>query len=472
MPVSEPDITAPSGDLGGRKVLFIAYFFPPTVSTGVPGSQRAVKFLRNLSNGECHVLTVPDTVSNQDNALRHLTLPVNGETIHRVAPWDLFKALLALRKRLKELIRKPAAPGSSTQEPATPSATFKSADSGHDQRSAFQKLKDFIYDLCYFPDQAGPWILPAARYGKKLVKEQNIDVIFATGSPWSGLITGYLISKATGKPLILDFRDPWMDNPFHQSKGKLLDNWSRRLERKVVHHAAAVSLNTEPLRDAFLARYPEIDLDRFFVMPNGFDPADFPEESQPKPAKTGSFDLYHAGFLYGVRDPAPLLNAIRSYNQQRSAGQPKVRFIQIGDVQLSYDIREQYADLLATGALVLEPAKPYQACLQDLRSASALVNIQPHTASQIPSKLYDYLGLNRPILNITPRGGALGRMVTTEKIGVLADPEDETSTLTVLRQLISAPDQASLSFSGYEARERFSIEAITTILASKIRQSV
>lgn len=462
-----------TGDLAGRKVLFIAYFFPPTTSTGVPGSQRTVKFLRNLSNGECHVLTVPESVRDQDNALRHLTLPVNGETIHRVAPWDAFKALLSLRKRVKGLFKRGSLPAGAhdTSTAAKPSqSTFRSSDTGQDTRSGFQKLKDFIYDACYFPDQAGPWILPATRYGKKLVRTENIDVIFATGSPWSGLITGYLISKATGKPLIVDFRDPWMDNPFHQSKGRFLDNWASKLEKKVVHHASAVSLNTPPLRDAFIERYPEIEAERFFVMPNGFDPADFPAQTTLNgEAVSDTFDLYHAGFLYGVRDPAPLLEAIRSFNKEKSHGQPDIRFIQIGDIQLSYDVKERFSDLLADGSLILEPAKPYSECLQALRSASALVNIQPHTVSQVPSKLYDYLGLDRPILNITPADGALGRMVTDENIGLLADPDDDQATRSALRRLVDA-HPSNQPFDGYLARGKFSIRSISGDLASKIQQ--
>src|SRR5690554_4217322 len=331
-----------TGDLAGRKVLFIAYFFPPTVSTGVPGSQRTVKFLRNLSNGECHVLTVPANVSDQDNALRHLSLPVNGEIIHRVAPWDMFKALLSLRKRVKGVFKQKASPVGTSETPVASQpaqSVFRSGSDTRDTRSAFQKLKDFIYDLCYFPDQAGPWILPATRYGKKLVRKHNIDVIFATGSPWSGLITGYLISKATGKPLIVDFRDPWMDNPFHQSKGRLLDSWASKLERKVVKHASAVSLNTPPLRDAFIARYPDIEAERFFVMPNGFDLEDFPDlKPTANSTNLDTLTLCHAGFLYGVRDPSALLDAIEKANSQLTAQGKKIRFRQIGDIQLSYDL--------------------------------------------------------------------------------------------------------------------------------------
>lgn len=208
-------------NLSGKNILFIAYFFPPTDSTEVPGAMRTLKFVRNLEGGALHVMTTPPRMPESASALSHVQLPVNGETLHRVRPWDIFKMLLSLRARLKGMLKRQAQTNAAQATPT--SNPFKTgADSGQAPSKAKQ-LKDFIYNLCYFPDQAGPWILPAYFYGKQLVRGQKIDAIFATGSPWSGLFAGYLISKATGKPLIADFRDPWMNNPFHQSKGPLLD---------------------------------------------------------------------------------------------------------------------------------------------------------------------------------------------------------------------------------------------------------
>src|SRR5690554_2261004 len=463
-----------SGDLGGRRVLFIAYFFPPAISTGVPGSMRTVKFLRYLHNGECHVLTGPADTREQDNALAHLSLPVNGEVIHRVAPWDIFKKLLGMREALKGLARREPASNNHSESSAqsTQTSVFKATAEDTDTRSQFQRLKDFIYDLCYFPDQAGPWIIPAARAGKKLVRTHQIDVIFATGSPWSGLITGYLISKATGKPLIIDFRDPWMDNPFHQSKGKCLDKWAATLERKVVEHAAAVSLNTEPLRKAFLTRYPHIPEDRFFVMPNGYDLADFNLAGASSEASDSAsyLDLYHAGFLYGVRDPGPLLDAIRDVNQEISEnGLPAkpIRFVQIGEIQLSYDIKERYKDLLEAGTLKLEPARPYKECLTKLTTADAVVNIQPFTESQIPSKLYDYLALNKLIVSITPAGGALSRLIIEKNLGLCADPAQPKEVIKVLQELRQSEEQR---FTGYEQRHEFDVKNIAAYLATKLNR--
>ncbi|MDV2079735.1 glycosyltransferase [Marinobacter xestospongiae] len=460
-------MTAPKADLQGTKALFIAYFYPPTVSTGVPGSMRTLKFLRNLENGECHVLTNDQDVADGDNALSHVQLPVNGETIHRVKGWDLFKLLLALRGLIKSLLSRVRSSGT-TEDTSQASATqpqkvvFKSEADGAGKGGRLQQLKDFIYNLCYFPDQAGPWILPAFFRGWRLVRRGQVDVIFATGSPWSGLLVGYLISLVSGKPWVADFRDPWVNNPFHQSKGPWLDRLSAKLERRIVMHASAVSLNTEPLMTEFLERYPEVNPDKFLVMPNGIDQSDFQDlPDATAPHQAGTLNLCHAGFLYGVRDPASLLDAIREVNGQLAETDQKVVFTQIGDLSLDYDVHDRYADLIEQGSLIVKPAQPYRQCLGDLAGADIVVNIQSGTKTQVPSKLYDYLALEKPILHITPDHGALANLVRKYQLGTCLAQEEHQAIVDYLVNRIQRVATGAGIDEAYPNRSRFLIENIT-----------
>ncbi|ADP97674.1 TPR/glycosyl transferase domain protein [Marinobacter adhaerens HP15] len=455
-------------DLKDRHILFIAYFYPPTDSTGVPGCMRTIKFVRNLANGRCHVLTTSPQTKSSPDALAHLHLPVNREQIHRVKSLDIFKFLLWARKRIRLLtsFSKRAEPTDKTVQ-----SVLKTSNTNGEvaSRSKVQKFKDFIYDACYFPDQAGPWIIPAVIKGIKVVKQHNIDAIFATGSPWSGLVAGYLISRLSSLPLIVDFRDPWMNNPFHQSKGRLLDDWSARLERRVVKHASAVSLNTDPLHAEFVHRYPDEPANKFFVMPNGFDSAEFQNiVAEPRVTVQDSLLLCHAGFLYGVRDPAVLLEAIRAANQQLADSGKRIVFRQIGDVNLGYDLKDRFSDLLEDGSLILDSARPYKECLSALASADIVVNVQPGTRTQIPSKLYDYLAINKPIINITSPDGALGTLVIDKKLGDLVSFEEKEQLTQLLKAY--ALDEKLGSFSGYENRDEFEISHITQTLARRLHE--
>ncbi|MEQ5814956.1 glycosyltransferase [Marinobacter sp. NFXS11] len=431
---------------------------------------RTVKFVRNLTNGRCHVLTTSPQTKSSHDALAHLHLPINREQIHRVKSLDIFKFLLWVRKRIR-LLRSSSKNPESLEKTVQSVLKTSNTDGEVASRSKVQKFKDFIYDACYFPDQAGPWIIPAVIRGIGVVKEHKVDAIFATGSPWSGLVAGYLISRLSSRPLIVDFRDPWMNNPFHQSKGRLLDNWSARLERRVVKHASAVSLNTDPLHAEFIHRYPDEPASKFFVMPNGFDSSEFQDiVAEPRVTDQQALLLCHAGFLYGVRDPAVLLEAIRAANRQLGDSGRKIVFRQIGDVNLGYDLKERFSDLLQDGSLILDHARPYKECLSALASADLVVNVQPGTRTQIPSKLYDYLAINKPIINITSPDGALGTLVMNKKLGDLVSFEEESQLTELLKAY--ALDENLSSFSGYENRNEFEISHITQTLAQRFDECV
>jgi hypothetical protein len=432
---------------------------------------RTVKFIRNTQGLESHVLTKTPEVSHEASVLKHLSLPVKSETIHEAGSWDIFKLLLALRSMIKKPFAGSQIPSSAEESNQPGVITPTASTSEACEPGLFQKIKDFIYNLIYFPDQAGPWIIPATVKGIKLAKYQKIDIIFATGSPWSGLISGYLISKFSGKPLIVDFRDPWINNPFHQSKGKLFDSWNNWLEKKVVNHSSAVSLNTEPLMQEFVERYPDISEDRFFVMPNGFDSMDFPSIAgiSPNSPKT-ELTFTHAGFLYGVRDPAVFLDAMKLANEKLSDSGIQIIFRQIGKIELEYDVFSVYADMIESRNIIIEPPMPYKDCLNELIKSDWLINVQPATKSQVPSKLYDYLALNKPIMNITPRDGALGQLIVDYKIGELYDFEDREVLTDRLVSIAKDMQQNRFSFEGYSSRNRFDCAFIAKDLEKRITE--
>ena len=114
----------------------------------------------------------------------------------------------------------------------------------------------------------------------------------------------------------------------------------------------------------------------------------------------------------------------------------------------------------------LEPARPYKECLAELATADAVVNIQPFTESQVPSKLYDYLALNKPMISITPDNGALSELVRQKELGLCADPSRPDEVASVLREL---RQQHGSEFTGYANRREFDVADIAVNLAEKFR---
>jgi glycosyltransferase involved in cell wall biosynthesis len=443
---------------GSPKLLLVSYYYPPAGGAALPGSQRTVKFIRYFRRFDCHVLTLKEECYREYIDLNfRLNLPVSEEKIYRTGNFDLFKLLLELRTGLKKLLGRQMQ-GAEGIEDAKGPPRSKSAEL-QIKKSLFQKFKDFVYNIVYFPDDAGPWLLSAIWHGRKVIKEQKIDMIFATGMPWTSLIVAYYLHKLTGKPFVVDFRDPWVGNPFHVSHGRFLDWLMRSLERRIVASATYVSANTDPLHDDFLRRYPFLSPEKVVVLPNGYDLNDFSglDTATGDPVK---LVLAHAGSLYGRRDPSPLLNVFRLLKVQTP--ETPCRFIQMGYIEPAHSFDLTYSDLSAVGLVEDAGMLPYQECLKRLAAADVAVIIQPATKTQVPSKLYDYIAMKKYILAITPLNGILAQMMREHHLGDVFDPADIAGICDRLKELAEqkAARRGSLPVA-YRDAERFNVEKVS-----------
>lgn len=157
-------------DLKGMKCLFVSYFYPPAAGTGLPGTMRSVKFIRNLVNAQIHVLTIDQDCYNKSVKLDTRTsLPVKNETIYRAGIFDFFNFILNFRSRVRGFpLRKTklTEKGSTVFVSSTCSVGQASSTGG---KGFLQRIKDFVYNLCYFPDQASTWIVRAFFWAAKLL---------------------------------------------------------------------------------------------------------------------------------------------------------------------------------------------------------------------------------------------------------------------------------------------------------------
>jgi hypothetical protein len=448
-----------------NKLLFIAFYYPPAGGLALPGSQRVVKFVRYLEKQSISVLTAaPDCYPSFISRDFNKKLPVRGECIFHARSYDPFEILLKVRGALHRLV------GKKRREPppgVAPAAVSPPGAAAADSRGRAQKLKDFVYDLCHYPDGASGWIVPAVAAGHRIIRNGGADILFATGMPWSSLVVAWLLHKISGVPYLVDFRDPWIGNPFHQSKGAFLDAVGQRLEKSIVERAALVSVNTAPLREEFLQRYPHLPPDKFVVLTNGFDPEDFDHllpDSAGEEENGAKLVLAHAGFLYGKRDPAPLLDALELLLSAGRCHPEDILFLQMGQVQLDYDFRARYGALIEKGVVCELGQLSFDCCLKELRRADVLLLIQPGTKTQVPSKLYDYLCMNRPILTITPPDGALGTMVTEHSFGDLFDPDDVTGIAGRIEELLLQKKKCPLLYANYPLRDSFNVAHIARML--------
>ena len=109
--------------------------------------------------------------------------------------------------------------------------------------------------------------------------------IYAAGGPWTTFLAARDISRLTGVPLVLDYRDPWSANPAAHRSG-WFESRAKALERGPLRRAVHVVANTDVLRHALVAAYGPDVAARCTIIHNSYDEADYATPAPPRPSRT------------------------------------------------------------------------------------------------------------------------------------------------------------------------------------------
>jgi glycosyltransferase involved in cell wall biosynthesis len=299
------------------------------------------------------------------------------------------------------------------------------------------------------PDRWASWCLGAIPRGLLAIYRKRIDVILTTFPIATAILIGFVLHRLTGKPWIVDFRDPLTEDSYPVDPTvRRIHSW---IERKAVTHAARLIFTTRSARQAYLDRYPSLSTNRCLLIANGFDEEDFsdlrPANRQMDPDRP--LRLLHGGEIYSQeRDPRPFFRALGRLKREG----------RIAASSLQLDLRgsgneAEYANIiheLAIDDIVhLLPALPYRQLLQDGADSDAMLLFQAANCNhQIPAKVYECLRLGKPILALTDRAGDTAALLNETGGATILDIANEDAIysglpafLEVLRkERHSAPD--------------------------------
>src|SRR3954447_4054037 len=63
-----------------------------------------------------------------------------------------------------------------------------------------------------FPDEYAEWVPGAIRAGVRAAREHDVEAIYVSSPPFSAVVAALEIRRRTGLPLVTDFRDEWVAN--------------------------------------------------------------------------------------------------------------------------------------------------------------------------------------------------------------------------------------------------------------------
>jgi glycosyltransferase involved in cell wall biosynthesis len=268
-----------------------------------------------------------------------------------------------------------------------------------------------------------------------------------------------MLSKKTGVPYVLDFRDPWIGSfagqKFPTKLHKAVNLW---LERKVVESASALTVYDDILARTFKERYPDF-AGPITELTNGFDPKDM-DGVVAKERPAGRSRIVYMGSLYGfyIGNIRTLLSAMRLLPDSLRCSL-EVVFIGSSSLQASEDVTaaglEKQINFL--------PYKPHVEALGYLNSAdAALLFVPKGDRTIVTGKVFEYLMAGCPILACMEPSGACADVLRRAGCADWIVPADDAEALArAIMSLAAAgwPRPSSPTI------EQFSRRAITERLA-------
>lgn len=258
------------------------------------------------------------------------------------------------------------------------------------------------------------------------------DAVF-TWSPFHTINTVMARVKRYRKevPWIAQFSDPWAGNPLE--KRYLNKIWNQWKEKDSLKHMDYIVHSSRFSRDLMFDGKSKMMKERSSVIPHVYDECLYP--SRPK-AHNDRITLSYIGVLFDHRSPEPLFRAFVKLLERRPDLSNMLSLQLVGYVP-AYMLESEAARSLPSGMIVHVPSVNYIESLRMMYDSDVLVLIEADTKLNlfVPSKLFDYMGANRPIIGLVPKGGSEEVM-----IGLGADyarPNDVTGIMRVLEDAIN-----------------------------------
>lgn len=374
-----------------KKVLIIAYYWPPA---GGPGVQRWLKFVKYLPEFgiQPHVYvpenpTYPIVDAELEKEVSDKAIIIKKKIVEPYGLAALFS------KKNTQKISSGIIPNQKTQ-------------------SVLQKMLLWIRGNAFVPDARVLWVKPSIKFLEKYIKEHQIDTIITTGPPHSLHLIGLGLKDKLAINWIADFRDPWTTIGYHDQL-KLSTNAAQKhkqLEAKVLNSADAILVTSASTKKEFqvLTKNP------IYVITNGYD-----VEKVDKLPLDDKFTLAHIGSFLSQRNPRILWKCLREIIKENKAFQNDFQLKLIGAV--SQEVLQTITEFKLDAYVNNLGYVSHKEAVSQQRTSQVLLLIEIDaeiTKSIIPGKLFEYMVAERPILALGPENSDFESIIKSTNTGV------------------------------------------------------
>lgn len=260
---------------------------------------------------------------------------------------------------------------------------------GADRFSFLRKAITFYHEFSPFISKGGT---KSALYyeAQKYLKANKVDAIIATGEPFVLFTYAASLSKTFDIPWIADYRDSWT-HEVSRSPNWLMRKWNAFIEKKILKNAACATTVSEFLK------YKITDLihDKVFhVLPNGYDPEAI-ECVEGIRQQSEKLRIVFVGTIYEWNPIRSFFKVFSKFITEHSTSPMEIHFYGINIADKLEAMLDNEFKLIYDKVKII-PKVPNPILLQKIAESNVMLLFNYY--SHMGTKIFDYLAIKRKIV--------------------------------------------------------------------------
>lgn len=393
-----------------KKVLVIAYYFPPIGGAGVQRTLKFVKYLQEYGYEPVVLTAEPDPLLDK--------YPLDPSLLSDI-PEDIQVVRIQDDFSWTDVIS-----NESAQEITEFLYSVSNSPGWMEQYRKAQETQPFYL----LPDKMILWANACVRRIEEYVNLQEIDLLYSTVPEWSPHLVAYFLKQKYGIKWAADYRDPWVCNEayvrmYYPRMTKEEIKLDRGLENRLVREMDIILLAGGNWMADFVKSY-DIEPERIKEITNGYDEEDFAGLKR-KTKRNIRFTLCYNGGVAYRRDPIPVLRAVNSLIDEGEVRPEEIQWVFNGSIAGVYsgkmEQEDRYHIIVRNGILA------HRESIEIGMQADIMVmygECGKNGYLNYPGKFYEYLRIGRPILCFASADSYQAEVLQNTGLGVNLEASD------------------------------------------------
>jgi len=393
-----------------RKVLIVAYNFPPVGGAGVQRSVKFVKYLR-FFGWEPVVISVLNP-----------SVPVVDATL----PKDIPEGVQIYRARSFE-----------------PSYQSKQVFASPGNKSVIKGLVKKCISTILLPDIQVLWWPDLVLKLISAIRNEKPECIFVSAPPFSSFIPVVIIAKLFGLPVVLDYRDEWdfsRNTWENSSKTRFAFYLDSLLERFSLQNIRAFTATTQKYIDNIVTRYGTDNVKKGTVITNGYDVDDFNVNGLQRSSieDPSIINIVYTGTVMSFTSLKSFCDILKNITEKNEAIQEKIRLHVYGRVvgdELKYLNNESLKGMVQCYGYI-----EHEKVIEEMVNADILLLTLSDLVgaeNMINGKTFEYMASGRHIFAVIPQGELSKLLLDNYDNVTIVNPRNIEAATNALLELIN-----------------------------------